>query len=119
LRWSSRTRRTANTSSDCSRGCWRRPSGRGGEGGLARDRFICVDIERLDALLHALREARELFNRSRYVVNFCVDCMAAFDWPGDYRRHEGHTVTFTDVDHDGIGEWIAVLEWLKRRGVAR
>jgi hypothetical protein len=45
--------------------------------------------------------------------------MAVFDWPGDYRRHGGHTVTFTDVDHDGIGEWIAALEWVKRRGVAR
>jgi hypothetical protein len=33
----------------------------------------------------------------------------------DEHYGRGHTVVLTDVDHDGIGEWIRCLEWVKRK----
>jgi hypothetical protein len=44
---------------------------------------------------------------------FCIDCQTTYDPVGD-SEHDDHTVTYTDVDHDGIGEWVKPLKWIKK-----
>jgi uncharacterized protein (DUF983 family) len=84
-------------------------------------RFICPDCDaeftlfeagKLEKLLKALREAGKLFDGIN-VVNFCIDCMKPYS-ENELSKHLNHNTIFTDVDHDGIGEWIAALEWVKR-----
>jgi ribulose 1,5-bisphosphate carboxylase large subunit-like protein len=68
--------------------------------------------ERLEKLLEALREAEKLFDEGRsYFVEFCVDCGRVYE-ESEFEEHLNHTRTFTCVDHDGIGEWIACLQWV-------
>jgi hypothetical protein len=43
-------------------------------------------------------------------VDFCIDCMKIYDSTKEYKDHSLHTTTFTDFEHDGIGEWIKALE---------
>jgi hypothetical protein len=79
---------------------------------------ICVDEEKLDALLTSLEKATlEPIqpNKRTVMIHFCVDCMKQIDWPKEYKDHEGHTIIFTDIAHDGIGEWIKALKWIKKQ----
>jgi len=69
--------------------------------------------EKLEALLQSLREAQKLYDYKKGIIHFCVDCMEVY--VEDWRKHLNHTTTFTDVDHDGIGEWISALEWVKKK----
>jgi hypothetical protein len=71
--------------------------------------------ERLEKLLEALREAEKLFDEGRsYFVEFCVDCGRVYG-VSEFEEHLNHTRTFTSVDHDGIGEWIACLQWVLKQ----
>jgi uncharacterized OB-fold protein len=78
---------------------------------------IWIKVGELNTLLRSLREAKELCDRGWDIIHFCVDCGRVFNPSKELALHEGHTTTFTDVDHDGIGEWITALEWIKRKGV--
>jgi hypothetical protein len=69
--------------------------------------------EKLEALLQSLRKAQKLYDYKGGAVHFCIDCMKVYD--EDWKKHLNHTTTFTDVDQDGIGEWISALEWVKKR----
>ena len=58
----------------------------------------------------------ELERRGAWMVHVCIDCEKVdfghkyFDtWECERR---GHKVIFTDVSHNGIGEWISCLKWV-------
>jgi hypothetical protein len=68
--------------------------------------------KKLNALLQSLRKAQKLYDYKKGTVYFCIDCMKTYD--EDWREHFYHTTTFTDCDHDGIGEWISALEWVRK-----
>jgi hypothetical protein len=70
----------------------------------------------IDELIEELKKALDRFETGADMVFFCVDCLKIVDIDGrDEHYSKGHTVVFTDVDHDGIGEWIRCLEWIKRK----
>jgi uncharacterized Zn ribbon protein len=68
--------------------------------------------EKLEKLLQQLRKAQELYDYRKGAVYFCIDCMKTYS-DDELKEHLNHRTTFTDVDHDGIGEWISALEWVK------
>jgi hypothetical protein len=63
-------------------------------------------------LLARLKEAEKKFCEGFPEVervDFCVDCMKIYD-SKEYKDHSLHTTTFTDFEHDGVGEWVRALE---------
>lgn len=76
----------------------------------------CMGAMDIDGLIEGLRKALKMFEAGADMVFFCVDCVkiVGFD-ERDEHYSKGHTVVFTDVDHDGIGEWIRCLEWVRRK----
>jgi len=64
-------------------------------------------------LLEVLEEADKLYER-RYPdivkVEVCVDCCKIISDEDDcWRRHR---TIVTNIDHDGVGEWIRTLKWV-------
>jgi len=69
--------------------------------------------EEIRRLLEALKEAWDNFEDSDFKpVDFCVDCRKIVTGEEASHSVKGHTVVFSDWEHDGIGEWIRALEWV-------
>jgi len=69
-----------------------------------------------EELLKELEVAERVFNLYGGVVHVCITCrrwLPEEEWLRG--EHDGHLWTFTDCDHDGIGEWIKCLSWLLKR----
>jgi hypothetical protein len=67
----------------------------------------------LDRLIEKLEEASEKWGYHMGYLYFCIDCQTTYD-PIEDSKHDDHTITYTDVDHDGIGEWVKALKWVKK-----
>ena len=75
-----------------------------------------MSIVDIDKLIEELKKALDMFEAGSGVVFFCVDCVKIVEEnERDEHYSRGHTVVLTDIDHDGIGEWIRCLEWVKKR----
>jgi len=75
--------------------------------------FLTLNEEELTKLLEELEKARRKHNQGG-ITRFCISCMKTYE-VGD-NSHDNHITTFTDIDHDGISEWIKALKYIKRNG---
>jgi hypothetical protein len=73
-----------------------------------------MSIVDIDKLIEELKKALNKFDEGADMVFFCVDCMRVVNGEEDEHYDKKHTVILTNIDHDGIGEWIRCLEWVKR-----
>jgi predicted class III extradiol MEMO1 family dioxygenase len=70
--------------------------------------------EAVELLLEFLQEVYEWRKKKKtyVIVEVCVDCGVVVD-ATDF-SHFKHTAVWTDIDHNGIGEWIEALKWMLR-----
>jgi hypothetical protein len=73
-------------------------------------------LAEVEELLKELKVAKHVYDLYGGPVHVCIDCgrwVPEEEWLKG--EHDNHLYTFTNCDHDGVGEWLRCLNWLLKR----
>jgi hypothetical protein len=68
----------------------------------------------VDLLLRKLGKVEQDLRLTRK-ARFCIDCLKDLN-DEEWIRHEpSHLIVTSNIDHDGVWEWVRCLNWVKKK----